>query len=361
MNKEEILEIFEEECQQNSFCCEEGMAEKLLQTTEEFARSFEYELPIAYGIKGKITNVIKKIVRKATRFLTNPYATQMLKFQESICELQGQLIEDLNAKSEKLAAHEAAIYNLMKDFNKNANTTLDISNEVANIKQYLFGEEDNTFRSFSQAGEDAIISFILNYGDNSKNGISYLDIGCNRYNELNNSYHFYQEGVRGVLIDANPKFIDEIKKYRPEDTALNMGVGVESGEKMTFYSLNWDWLSSFNKEAVEATIAESPWVKIEEEIEVPIISMNDIFEKYFYTVPTVVSMDIEGDELAILDSIDMEKYRPLIYVIETINYSSKISINNKRNDIIELMSQNDYYEYAFTGINSIFIDRRKFD
>ena len=52
-------------------------------------------------------------------------------------------------------------------------------------------------------------------------------------------------------------------------------------------------------------------------------------------------------------------YRPYIFVIETVEYRDKISVDNKRNDIIDFMIKNDYIEYAFTGVNSIFVDRRK--
>lgn len=389
MNEKEIIEIFNKEYKMEKMNgTDNSLRVKLLQTTQEFARSFEYELPNAFGLKAKLAKFVKRVIRKLTRFILNPYAEQMLKFEESICELQGAMIDriyqlendlleekkllqkrekDIESQEEvirdlenKCTNHEVAIYKLTQAFNDNDKLTLELSNSTADIKQYLFGEKDDVFRGYSQAGEDAIIEFILNYGEQKRKGASYLDIGCNRYKELNNSYHFYEKGMRGVLIDANPKFIDEIRHNRPEDTVLNMGVGIDSGKSMTFYALNWDWLSSFNKDEVDEVVKESEWVKVEQEIKVPIITLNEIYEKYFFSVPAIVSIDIEGDELAILKSVDMEKYRPLIYVVETIKYSSKISIENKRMDIIEYMKSVDYYEYAFTGVNSIFIDRRKF-
>ena len=69
----------------------------------------------------------------------------------------------------------------------------------------------------------------------------------------------------------------------------------------------------------------------------------------------------EGDELGILSSSDLEKYRPYIFIIETIEYKDRVTLNNKRNDIVDFMNENDYIEYAFTGVNSIFIDKREFE
>ena len=72
----------------------------------------------------------------------------------------------------------------------------------------------------------------------------------------------------------------------------------------------------------------------------------------------ICSIDIEGDELSVLKSINMDKYRPLIYIIETIEYRKNLDLNNKRMDIIEYMQGKGYQEYAFTGVNSIFIDTK---
>ena len=141
---------------------------------------------------------------------------------------------------------------------------------------------------------------------------------------------------------------------------LNIGVGAKTTESLTFYAMNWDWLSSFNRDFIEETMKESPWVKIEQEIQVPILSLNEIFETYFQSIPAIVSIDVEGDELSILKTVDMSKYRPLIYVIETIGYREKIDLDNKRLDIITYMLSQDYKEYAFTGVNSIFLDKRQF-
>ena len=381
MTKEDIMNLFEEEYQTSKSSSNqliEQMNHKLLATTQQFARSFDYVLPNEYGVKGKLNTFRKRVIRKLTRFILKPYADQMLKFQESICELQGMYIGEFdrlnsdtlekkiieNIKSElaqndrissieeKIMNHEEAIYKQSLQLNDTTNIVLKVNGE-------LHSENNDDNESFSQCGEDQILEFIFNACKRDVHSINYVDIGCNRYNELNNTYKFYKLGGKGVLLDANPKFIGDVKQYRPNDIPLNAGIGVKSGEKLTFYSLNWDWLSSFNYEFVKKTIEESPWVKVEEEIEVPIVTLTDLFEKYCERIPDFVSIDVEGDELGILQSVDMNKYRPLVYIVETIDYKEKIDLNNKRTDIIDYMKSVGYHEYAFTGVNSIFIDSKQ--
>ena len=72
-----------------------------------------------------------------------------------------------------------------------------------------------------------------------------------------------------------------------------------------------------------------------------------------------MNIDIEGDDLKILSSIDWEKWRPLIVTAETIPYQPNLVVGEKDGEIVRFMESIDYTEYAFTGINSIFLDKRR--
>lgn len=108
MEKEQILKIFRDEAKKvvwNFHNNNDDLKLKLLQTTEKFVRTFDYELPKIRGLKAKIKKIIKRVMRKMTRFITKPYAEKMLTFQESLCELLGMYIDkfdDIDKKLEKL-------------------------------------------------------------------------------------------------------------------------------------------------------------------------------------------------------------------------------------------------------------------
>lgn len=324
---------------------------QLVRLSEQFVRSFEYDLPKEYSIRGKIKRLVQKIIRKSIRFLTRPYADKMLRFQECTCQIIGDIIRKNEIDMKILHEHEIAIYKLSENLN-------DSIHSVMKLNDYVFHKDNDVEKSYSQAGEDIIVNFLLNYSDSKTRCRSYLDIGCNHYKKLNNTYSLYLKGIRGVLVEANPKFIDELRNNRPDDIILNVGVGDVTGDKIPFYIMNGDGLSSFSLETVQKVMSEAKWLEIVETIDVPVMTFNDIIEKYYDEVPTVVSIDIEGEELKVLRSIDMESYRPYLYIIETVEYKTKIVSGNKRIDIIDFMENNDYYEYAFTGVNSIFVDKR---
>jgi FkbM family methyltransferase len=213
---------------------------------------------------------------------------------------------------------------------------------------------------FSQSGEDMIIEYILERLQISPSKITYLDLGANHAVYLSNTNYFYQHGARGVLVEANPNLIPELKLQRKGDTILHRCISEESGNIEKFYILNKDGLSSPDLSSVEECMRRDPGLTIEKVIDVETISVNDIFGRYFEKAPTIVNMDIEGKELEILNGLDFKTYRPLVFVIETIPYRTKLQTGEKQNAILEFMKTAGYVEYAFTGINSIFVDAMAF-
>jgi len=344
---------------------------KLFESSKHFVNTFDYDFGSQGGISNKIKRFIKKIIRKSTRFMLQPYAEKMHRFQELNGEITGTLTEYAKYSNNLLTHSRNEIDLIKKDLHSLENDSqtklIEMQNKLINFESTLWNiikekdkiqEEFSKYESYSQAGEDKIVDFLLNYGGNVKKGISYLDIGCNDWRNLSNSYYLYRRGIRGVLIDANPIYVDEIKVFRPEDTILNCGIGKESSKELEFNIVNQADVSSFNIKTIEEAKKHSPWLEIVKKIKVPVYTLDEIYEKYFVKVPTIVSLDVEGDELGILKSSNFEKYRPYIFIIETIEYREKISLDNKRNDIVEFMKKNNYEEYAFTGVNSIFIDKR---
>ena len=72
--------------------------------------------------------------------------------------------------------------------------------------------------------------------------------------------------------------------------------------------------------------------------------------------PTVLSIDAEGLDIQILGALDFNLYRPAIIIVESIDYVPWIALEKSRNEIGEILKSKGYVEYAFTGVNSIFLD-----
>jgi FkbM family methyltransferase len=252
---------------------------------------------------------------------------------------------DENEQTQEIA--NAHIRDLQIDIDKIKSIGLDIFSDSEKI-----GEE-----FFSQCGEDMIASFILSNLRIPPDKASYLDIGANHAKFLSNTYYFYLKGARGVLVEANPTLIQELKFYRHGDVILNRCVSDHSGEMTDFYIFDiGDGLSTTDKYRADQCLAENSDLKAGGVIQVESIAVGDIFDAFFETPPTILSIDIEGAELTILRAIDFKKYRPLIIIIEVIPYKASPINLEKDPGIMSFMKENGYVEQAFSGVNSIFLD-----
>lgn len=166
--------------------------------------------------------------------------------------------------------------------------------------------------SFSQAGEDKICHYIIQRIP-YLNSPTYLDLGINHPKNGSNTYYFYNLGYSGILVRDDSISISDLSAYRPRDIVLNNCIST--------------------------------------------VSVNEIMECYFASPPTILNIDIAGEDSGILKSIDFNKHRPTVVITKIADYKNALAAGVKDKDILSFMEVNDYIEFAFTGISSLFVDK----
>jgi FkbM family methyltransferase len=207
-------------------------------------------------------------------------------------------------------------------------------------------------RSYSQCGEDLIISYLFNL-----RGIispTYIDIGAHDPYYLSNTALFYERGARGINIEANPLLIDNFNRERPYDINLNIGVSNEIGA-IDFFIMEDSTLSTFSKSESEKMVSLGKALR--ETRTIPTTTIFEIIRTYHNGIsPDLMSLDIEGLDYIILKDINFQKIAPKVICVEAADYSP-IGAGKRRDDIIELLVQNGYYEYANTNLNAIMVKK----
>ena len=213
--------------------------------------------------------------------------------------------------------------------------------------------------SYSQTGEDIIVEYLFESLKIKKP--TYLEIGTNQPKICNNTYNFYLKGCKGVCIEPDFDMYKVIKKARPKDTVLNVGIGLNIEDRAEFYlfpGLLNGW-STFSKEEANLRKVDSG---IDYQIKhVPLKNINEIINSNFDSYPNFISLDVEGLDLEILESLNFDKYKPEVICVETITFGYLNNTETKINSINEFMISKGYAVYADTHINTIFCRKELFN
>ena len=212
-------------------------------------------------------------------------------------------------------------------------------------------------KSFSQLGEDRIIKFLLDTFGIQR--CRYLDIGAHHPRRLSNTYLFYTLGGSGVLIEPNRSMASLISEARPRDLCLNVGLAGEFRASVPFYVMKSDTLSTFSKREAERMVSECG-ESIVEVRSVEVRTPESVLSENFSNDLNLVSLDVEGLEMEILESFDLRKYRPEVFCIETISYAVD-GKGVKSSVLAPFMASHGYRIFADTHVNTIFVDQARWE
>jgi FkbM family methyltransferase len=212
-------------------------------------------------------------------------------------------------------------------------------------------------KSYAQDYEDVIMDKVLG----NKVAGTYLDIGAFDPADLSNTKRFYDRGWRGCNVEPEPVRFHKFLRERPEDINLNVGVSDCAGQ-LVFFDFEEGAYSTFSEEHANDLLRTG--AKLKQKIEVPVISMKDIFEKHFQgRAVDFCSLDAEGMDLQILKSNDWHRFRPKVFCVEDA-FAPVDSQDGRQHESVEkLLVAEGYRKIAETfeygnRLNAIYIDEK---
>ena len=216
------------------------------------------------------------------------------------------------------------------------------------LAAYLFTKIFNNSLSFyfSQTGEDIILSTLINKED----GV-YIDVGCNEPIKKSNTFLFYLKRWKGITIDANEDLIKKHKKIRKRDKAILAAVS-NTVKEVTFYKSEQNSVSTISENFYNEN--KSKWDYSETQIlhtKTLTSILNENLEKG--TVIDLLTIDVEGIDLEVLEGINFKLYRPKMIVVEAHGFSFD---NIEQNSIYQLLVANNYTLHGFAIMNAYFKD-----
>ena len=154
------------------------------------------------------------------------------------------------------------------------------------------------------------------------------------------------------MVEPNPAFCEKLRRIRPGDVVLNVGVGTSGRTEADYYMFSNSPMNTFSKQQAEGLPKvygdriDKPKV-----IKMPLVPVNEVIAQQFPAgVPDLLSVDVEGLDLEILRSLDFTKFAPRVVCVETDN-----SISDESTAIFDLMGRHGYRLWGRTPRNAIFV------
>ena len=213
------------------------------------------------------------------------------------------------------------------------------------------------YNSYSQAGEDSILTFL--FASFKIENPSYVDVGANRPDSNSNTYIFYLRGSRGVCIEPDKNLFENFVKRRPLDKCLNVAVGAGDIKEMDLFIFDDPAANTLSIKDAQERIDGGDFKHLDTK-KVAVKRLEDIIKENCSELPHFISLDIEGFDYEVLKAFDFGTYPVPVWIVETINYSPNPQ-KTKNNFLIGLMQSKNYFVYADTYINTIFVLKEWFE
>jgi FkbM family methyltransferase len=179
-----------------------------------------------------------------------------------------------------------------------------------------FGRQYYAIRSYAQEGEDILL---LRLFDTAVRGI-YVDIGAHHPYRFSNTQLLYERGWCGINIDARPGSMNAFRRRRPRDINLEVGVSRTSA-RLEYHVFEEPALNTFDPNLARVRRSQG-WPERETQA-VECLPLATLLERELPRLAStsidLLSVDVEGLDLEVLQSNDWARFRPRVVVAEILN------------------------------------------
>ena len=218
---------------------------------------------------------------------------------------------------------------------------------------------------YSQLGEQMVILNILSRMDQASLNKIYLDIGAYHPFKGSNTYKLYLKNWKGIVVDPNPEKIKRFIAVRPNDICLTKAVipdgwnitevemlatGKNDARESITPALNKNNHLHFNKELADYSYMASA------------MKVSDVLTtcSEILGIPAFMSVDIEGLESDLIQSIDFSKYPiPLLCVEHFLSEftQEKSVFSYQKSLMVQYLDSAGYELVSVCGISLILAHR----
>ena len=207
-------------------------------------------------------------------------------------------------------------------------------------------------KSYSMLGEDLVVN---NFFKNKTNG-TYVDVGCYHPIDGNNTHLLFRKGWNGINIDLNKISIDLFNIARKNDENFRVAVSNKSKKIKFYYRKKINMLNTINKKFANNSFKKGYRIDyIQARTLSSILKESKLRNKKI----DFLNIDIEGNEINALKTLDFKIYRPKLICVEIHNFNSnRLKKGNfKDHRIYKFLKQKGYKHMWKNEFSFIFKDK----
>jgi len=205
-------------------------------------------------------------------------------------------------------------------------------------------------KTYSMYGEDLIIEKFFK----KKQKGFYVDVGCYHPLEGNNTYLLYKKGWNGINLDINSLSIELFNAARKEDHNVNVAVSNKSKKVKIYFRKKINMLNTVDKKFAKINFKKGFETK-----SINSNTLNLILNRSKFKNQKIdfLNLDVEGNELNALKSINFKKYKPKLICVEIHNhemFNKNKTDYYKKNSTYKFLNNKGYKLLWKNGFSYIF-------
>ena len=187
----------------------------------------------------------------------------------------------------------------------------------ATALRWLAGKIDPwTHDSCAQEGEDRVLARLIGPRPHG----FYVDVGAFDPIRFSNTWTLYRQGWRGIDIEPSPEGARRLRRLRPRDTVVNVGVAGAAGN-LCYHAFNDPALNTFDAGLADAR-NDGTVYRIVDRSTVPVERLDVLLDRHMPAGQAIdlLTVDVEGFDLEVLMSSDWTRFRPEFVLAEALDF-----------------------------------------
>ncbi len=210
---------------------------------------------------------------------------------------------------------------------------------------------DERFISFAQNGEDVVLWRALGHVVGGR----YLDVGANDPVKLSVTKAFYDRGWSGLCVEPDPEFAARLVRERPGDEVAQVAATSGPPSSAVLHAIGDTGLSTLVGRIAEGHASQGFHAI---ELSVETTSLDDLIDRSRLADENIhfAVIDTEGSESDVLASLDLERHRPWVLVVEA---TEPLTTTPTHAEWEPRLLAADYRFCLFDGLSRFYIDNRR--